>query len=123
VGEVMSVNDDELTQIREARRAEIQQQLEAQTDQQIQIESEQAAAEQEGAHLTMAMRTILTPESRERLARVEMARSDLALSVKRHLTTLHQSGQIATPIDDDTLKRILKGLDENTRRDTSIRRV
>lgn len=119
----MSVNDDELTQIREARRAEIQQQIEAQANQQMQLESEHAAAEQESVQLTMAMRTILTPQGRERLARVEMARSDLALSVKRHLATLHQSGQIATPIDDDTLKRILKGLDENTRRETSIRRV
>ena len=123
MGEVMSVNDDELTQIREARRAEIQQQIEAQANQQMQLESEHAAAEQESVQLSMAMRTILTPQGRERLARVEMARSDLALSVKRHLATLHQSGQIATPIDDDTLKRILKGLDENTRRETSIRRV
>ncbi len=122
MGEVMSA-DDELNRLRDARRAEIQQQIEAQTEQQMQVEAEQVAAEQEESSLSEAMRTILTPEGRERLARVEMARPEIALTVKRHLATLHSSGQIATPVDDATLKRILQGLDQNTRRETTIRRI
>jgi len=122
VGEIMTVDDD-LTRLRDARRAEIQQQIEAQTEQQIQVEAEQAAAEQEDSTLSAAMRTILTPEGRERLARVEMARPEIALTVKRHLATLQDGGQISTPIDDGTLKRILQGLDQNTRRETTIRRI
>ena len=122
MGEVMSA-DDELTRIRDARRAEIQQQIEASTEQQMQAEAEQVAAEQEESSLGAVMRIILTPEGRERLARVEMARPEIALTVKRHLATLHNNGQINPPIDDDMLKRILKGLDDNTRRETTIRRI
>ena len=69
------------------------------------------------------MRTILTPEARERLARVEMGFPDLAVSVKRHLTTLHSSGRIAVPVDDPTLKRILQGLSEKNTREVNIRRI
>ncbi|MDP6906689.1 MAG: DNA-binding protein [Candidatus Thalassarchaeaceae archaeon] len=115
--------DDELNRIREARRAEIQKQVEAQTNQQFEMESQQAAAAQEESDLSAAMRTILTPEARERLARVEIARPDVAITVKRHLSTLHGNGQIVPPIDDATLKRILKGLDDNSRRETTIRRI
>ena len=45
MGEIMSVEDDELSQIRAARRAEIQHQMDAQTEQQAQADAEQAAAE------------------------------------------------------------------------------
>jgi len=123
VGEVMSVEDDELHRLREARRAQIQQQLESQADHQMQVENQQAAAEQEANVLADAMRTILTPDARDRLARVELGRPDLALTVKKHLYTLHQNNQIRVPVDDEMLKRILKGLSESNRRETSIRRI
>ncbi|MEC7704758.1 MAG: DNA-binding protein [Candidatus Thermoplasmatota archaeon] len=119
----MSLEDDELTRLREARRAQIQEQLEAEADQQLQAESQQAAAEQEAQVLANAMRTILTPEARDRLARVELGRPDLAVTVKQHLYTLHQNNQIRIPVDDEMLKRILKGISENSRRETSIRRI
>ncbi len=69
MGEVMSA-DDELSRLRDARRAEIQQQIENQTEQQMQAEAEQVAANQEESALSAAMRTILTPYGRGRLARV-----------------------------------------------------
>ena len=119
----MSVNDDELARIRAARQAEIQQQIEAQAEQQVQVEAQEAAAEQEANILTAAMRTILTPEARDRLARVELGHSDIATSVKQHLYTLHQNNQIQTPVNDEMLKRILQGLSQNNRRETTIRRI
>ena len=123
MGEVMSVNDDELARIRAARQAEIQQQIEAQAEQQVQAEAQEAAAEQEAHILTAAMRTMLTPEARDRLARVELGHSDLATSVKQHLFALHQNNQIQTPVNDEMLKRILQGLSQNNRRETTIRRI
>ena len=123
MGEIMSVNDDELAQIRASRQAEIQQQFEAQAEQQVHAEAEQAAAEQEANMIANAMRTILTPEARDRLARVEMGHPELASTVKQHLFTLHQANQIQIPVDDAMLKRILQGLTDQNRRETTIRRI
>ena len=114
--------DDELSRIREARRQEIAQQLEQQAEAQVEAETQQAEAEQESAHLAELMRTLLTPEARQRLARVELAYPELALSVKQHLAVLAQDGRIAPPVGDDMLKRILSGLSDN-KRETSIRRL
>ena len=123
MGEIMSVNDDELAQIRASRQAEIQQQFEAQAEQQVHAEAEQAAAEQEANMIANAMRIILTPEARDRLARVEMGHPELASTVMQHLFTLHQANQIQIPIDDAMLKRILQGLTDQNRRETTIRRI
>ncbi len=123
MGEVMSVEDEELAQLRAARQAEIQQQLQTQAEHQAQQEMEQAAAEEEANLIASAMRTILTPEARDRLARVELGHPEIAATVKQHLFTLHQSNQIQVPVNDEMLKRILKGLSENSRRETTIRRI
>ena len=123
MGEIMSVNDDELAQIRASRQAEIQQQFEAHAEQQVHAEAEQAAAEQEANMIASAMRIILTPEARDRLARVEMGHPELASTVKQHLFTLHQNNQLQIPVDDAMLKRILQGLTEQNRRETTIRRI
>ncbi len=122
MGETMSVADDELAQIRAARQSEIQQQLEAQAEQQMQTESIEAAAEEEANIIAAAMRTILTPEARDRLARVELGHPELASTVKKHLFTLHQANRINIPVDEEMLKRILQGLESN-RRETTIRRI
>jgi programmed cell death protein 5 len=123
VGEIMSVNDDELAQIRASRRAEIQNQIDAQADQQVHAETEQAVAEQEALMIAAAMQTILTPEARDRLARVELGRPELASTVKQHLFTLYQANKLRIPVDDEMLKRILQGLTDSTRRETTIRRI
>ena len=123
MGEIMSVNDDELAQIRASRRAEIQHQIDTQSDLQAHAEAEQAVAEQEAMIIAAAMQTILTPEARDRLARVELGHPELASSVKQHLYTLHQKNQLRIPVDDEMLKRILQGLSENNRRETTIRRI
>ena len=123
MGGIMSTSDDELAQIRAARQAEIQQQLEVQAEQQVESEALEAAAVEEESMIAAAMRTILTPEARDRLARVELGHLDLANTVKQHLFTLHQNNRIQIPVDDEMLKRILQGLSENNRRETTIRRI
>lgn len=114
--------DDELAQLRAQRMAQIQSQLEeqaaAQADAQIQEESQQAAM----AQLDAAMKTILTPDARSRLASLNLVNPELTTRVKSHLATLSNDNKIATPVNDMQLKRILGGLSEN-RRETSIRRI
>ncbi len=123
MGETMSAADDELAQIRAARQAEIQRQIETQAEQQMQTEELESAAQEEASVIAAAMRTILTPEARDRLARVELGHPELAITVKQHLYTLHQANRISIPVDDEMLKRILQGLSENNRRETTIRRI
>ncbi len=114
--------DDELAQLRAQRMAQIQSQLEeqaaAQADAEIQKESQQAAM----AQLDAAMKTILTPDARSRLASLNLVNPDLTTRVKSHLATLSNDNKIAIPVNDMQLKRILGGLSES-RRETSIRRI
>ena len=114
--------DDELAQLRAQRMAQIQSQLEeqaaAQADAEIQKESQQAAI----AQLDAAMKTILTPDARSRLASLNLVNPDLTTRVKSHLATLSNDNKIAIPVNDMQLKRILGGLSES-RRETSIRRI
>ena len=111
----MSIDDSELERMRAARLSEVQNQIESQAEQ-------QAVADQEVTALNEAMRTILTPESRERLGRVELTRPEIALGVKRHLVNLHNEGRLQIPVDDSTLKAVLAQLNSN-RRESSIRRI
>jgi programmed cell death protein 5 len=118
----MSASDDELERLRAARKAEIQQQFESQAEQQMQVEAQEQADSQELSALSEAMKIILTPEARQRLAAVEMTREDVALGVKRHLLNLHGQNRLQVPIDDETLKGVLAQLSSN-RRESTIRRI
>ncbi|WP_297419596.1 DNA-binding protein [Thermococcus sp.] len=73
------------------------------------------------AQLDAIMRRILTPEARERLGRVKLVKPELARQVELVLVQLYQAGQIAEPIDDAKLKRILAQIDARTRRDFKIK--
>ena len=119
----MSISaDDELAKLRAQRMAQIQSQLEeqaaAQAEAEIKQESQQAAL----AELDAAMKQILTPDARSRLASLNLVNPELTTRVKSHLATLSNENRIAVPVNDDQLKRILAGLSEN-RRETRIRRI
>lgn len=114
--------DDELANLRAQRMAQIQAQLEeqaaAQADAEIEKETQQAAM----AELDSAMKRILTPDARSRLASLNLVNPELTTRVKTHLAKLSNENRIATPVNDMQLKRILGGLSEG-RRETSIRRI
>ncbi len=114
--------DDELARLRAQRMAQIQTQLEeqaaAQAEAEIQQESQQAAM----AELDAAMKQILSPDARSRLASLNLVNPELTTRVKSHLATLSNENRISIPVNDDQLKRILAGLSEN-RRETRIRRI
>ena len=93
--------DEELEEIKRRKLLELQKQQEMaaiQEEQRRQIEAERAAI----------LRQILTPEARERLARIKMAHPDIAENVENQLIALAQAGRIDRMIDDATLKKILE---------------
>jgi len=97
----MSVEDDELSELRRRKMAEMQRQGE----QQAAMEEQNQAME---AQRQAILRQLLTPEARDRLANVRMAYPDVARSVEEQLIRLAQMGQLNSQIDEPTLKQILR---------------
>ncbi len=119
----MSSNiDDDLATLRAQRMAELQNQIEQQAAAQTEMEIQQQAAENQQAELDTAMKTILTPDARSRLASLNLVNPELTTQVKSHLSKLHSDNRIQIPVNDTQLKKILSGLSEN-KREVSIRRI
>jgi programmed cell death protein 5 len=109
------MEDDELQALRRKRVEELQRR-------QQDAAAEQKQREAMDAQMQAAMRQILTPEARERMARLKIAYPDVAASVEQQLIGLAQSGRLDRMIDDATLQQILqKVLPE--KRDIKIKRM
>jgi programmed cell death protein 5 len=109
-------SDEELERIRQQRMLEIQ----AQQQQQEQVQQAQQEAE---AKKEALLRQILTPEARQRLARVRMVRPDFGAQLELQLLQVAQSGRVQLPIDDETLKRLLTQVQSRqSKRDIKITR-
>lgn len=109
------MEDPELEALRQKRYADLQQQAQNQAAQQ-----EQAArveAQKQGA-----LRQILTPEARDRLANIRLANPQMAASVENQLIQLAQSGRLRGVIDDAMLKNILAQITPQQREITIQRR-
>ena len=109
------MGDDELEELRKRKLAELQQQ--AQSDQAQAAQRADAQAQRD-----VVMRAILEPEARERLARVRMARPDVADALEAQLLALYQAGRIQRRIDDDTLRDLLARVTPKSRETTIERR-
>ncbi len=96
-------SDEELDALRRKRLAELQMQLESE-QQNADIKRRNAEVQ---AQMQTVLRTILTPEARERLAALRMARPELVADVEQQLFMLAQQGRINRKIDDNTLKDLL----------------
>lgn len=107
------LSDEELEALKQRRLLELQRRLEEEERRRRQLIQE--ARRQE------ALRLILTPEARQRLANIRLVRPDVARLVEDQLLLLVQSGKISTPVDDETLKRILEAIYSQTRREFRIR--
>lgn len=108
-------DDAQLDEIRRRKMAELQAQ--AQQEQVHAAQREQVAAERDAL-----MRVLLEPDARERLARVRMARPDIAESLENQLFTLYQQGRVRGKIDDATLRQLLARVTPKSRETTIERR-
>lgn len=69
------------------------------------------------------MRALLTPEARERLTRVKMARKEEGEQIELLLIQLYQAGKITKQVDDAMLKQILEKALLSNKREFKIRRI
>lgn len=104
------MDDEKREEIRKRKMEELQ-------DQAAGEEEQQAAREQAEAQRKALLRKILTPDARERLARVRMARPEVAESLEKQLIVLARQGQVQDKIDEPTLKRFLSKLTGSSGRD------
>ena len=108
-------DDAELEALRQKRIQQLQQQQQS-------AEHQEAAQEQMDQQKTAVMRQILTPEARDRLARLKTARPEFVEQIEQQLIMLIQSGQVREKIDDATLVQILEKIIPE-KREIKIKRI
>ena len=104
-------DDRELEELRKRREAELQAQAGAQAEavaQKAELDAKKA----------MILRQILTPQARDRLANIKMARPEFAEGLENQLIALAQSGQIRGQVTEEQLIDILKKLQSGKREKT-----
>jgi programmed cell death protein 5 len=109
------MSDDELEEIRRRKLLELQRRV---GEEQGDIQAQQQLELQKQALL----RSILTPEARQRLANLKMVRPEFTSQLELQLIQLAQQGKIPIPLTDKQLKQILIQI-QPRKRETKIRRV
>ncbi len=109
------VSDDELEEIRSRKLSELQRRV---AEEQGNVQAQQQLELQKQALL----RSILTPEARQRLANLKMVRPEFTSQLELQLIQLAQQGKIPIPLTDKQLKQILIQI-QSHKREIKIRRV
>jgi len=112
---VAEMSDDELEEIRSRKLLELQRRV---GEEQGDIQAQQQLELQKQALL----RSILTPEARQRLANLKMVRPEFTSQLELQLIQLAQQGKIPIPLTDKQLKQILVQI-QSRKREIKIRRV
>ena len=100
--------DPELAELRKKRITQMQSDQVAQKQQEDQLRQVEMQRQ-------MILKTILSDEARERLARIKLAKPDYATTLETQLIQLAQTRRISGKIPDDQLKQLLKQLTEYKR--------
>ncbi len=100
--------DPELAELRKKRIMQMQNDQVAQKQQEEQLRQVEMQRQ-------MILKTILSDEARERLARIKLAKPDYATTLETQLIQLAQTRRISGKITDDQLKQLLKQLTESKR--------
>jgi programmed cell death protein 5 len=109
------IDEEELELLRRRRLANLQR---GASEEQKRAEAQEELESQKQTIL----RSILTPEARQRLANIKMVKKDFANQLELQLIQLAQSGKLRIPISDRQLKEALTHL-QSQRKDIKIRRI
>ncbi|HVO37102.1 MAG TPA: DNA-binding protein [Candidatus Acidoferrum sp.] len=109
------MSDAELEELRKRKLSALQRQM---ADEQKNAQLEQQAELQKEALL----RSILSPEARQRLTNLKMIKPEFIGQLELQLIQLAQQGKIPMPLSDAQLKQILVQL-QGRKRETKIRRL
>jgi programmed cell death protein 5 len=109
------MSDEELEEIRRRKLLELQHRV---GEEQGNVQAQQQLEMQKQALL----RSILTPEARQRLTNLKMVRPEFTSQLELQLIQLAQQGKIPIPLTDKQLKQILIQI-QSRKREIKIRRV
>ena len=101
-------DDSELAELRRRRLQQLQDLQASETVNAQAYAAQEAELNRREQERTEILRRILTPEARERLARIRLAKPDVASAVEQQLIALAASGRIQRAIDDATLRALLE---------------
>ena len=102
------MSDEELEQLRKRKLSALQRQA---TDEQQEAQAQQQLEMQKQALL----RSILSPEARQRLTNLKMVRPEFTEQLELQLIQLAQQGKIPIPLSDGQLRQILGQLQSRKR--------
>lgn len=102
------MSDEELEQLRKRKLSALQRQT---TDEQQEAQAQQQLEMQKQALL----RSILSPEARQRLTNLKMVRPEFTEQLELQLIQLAQQGKIPIPMSDEQLRQILGQLQSRKR--------
>ncbi|MEM3602143.1 MAG: DNA-binding protein [Candidatus Bathyarchaeia archaeon] len=109
------MSEEELEEIRQKKLLSLQRRL---AEEQRKAQMEQQIEQQKQAIL----RSILTPEARQRLTNLKLVKPEFTDQLELQLIQLAQAGKLPVPLTDEQLKKILVQL-QSQRREIKIRRL
>jgi programmed cell death protein 5 len=95
--------DEEIEELRKKKLQELQQQAALKET----LEEQEIQKKQFEEQKKTILRSIMTNPARERLARIKMARPEVAESIENQLIMIAQSGQLKNKINDEQLRVLL----------------
>jgi programmed cell death protein 5 len=103
-------DDSELAELRRRRVQQLQQEQAGAAAPNPYAAAQQAEYDRREAERAEILRRIMTPEARERLGRIRLAKPDVANAVEQQVISLAASGRLQRMVDDNTLRALLERL-------------
>ena len=95
--------DEELERLRRKRLQELQQEENLQQS----LEGQEAQQTEYEEQKKQILRSILTPDAKDRLTNIKISRPQIAEHIEQQLIILAQSGRLRQKITDDQLRQLL----------------